>query len=147
MRRSPPSYFATRIAVCRAFPPVSAAGRLRHVALRQHLNKTGIFSGRCRSHSSGDNTLGETQSTLSAHNWSEALIIPERDGNAIAKRVQEIVLSVTILVTDTKTFDLFGEVVSGLSLVDRRFIEGMLGIFNIAAVYITRSGECALILA
>lgn len=65
---------------------------------------------------------------------SEALVIPERNCDPVTEDVQEVVLALAFLVANSKAFYLAQKVIGGALLVDNRFVESVLGVFDFLRV-------------
>jgi hypothetical protein len=59
---------------------------------------------------------------------SEPFSISKRECDAVAERVEEVVLAVAAFVADAKALDLLDEVVSGMPFVDHCLQEGAVGV-------------------
>jgi hypothetical protein len=77
---------------------------------------------------------------------SEAFIVSQSDCYPIAKRVQQIVFSLVVLVADSKAFDLVDQVIARFTFVDCSLVEGVVGVFYLPLVYVARNREGSLVL-
>src|ERR1700687_2026254 len=78
---------------------------------------------------------------------SEAFVVSQSDCYPIAKRIQKIVFSFSVLVADPKAFDLVDQVIARFTLVECGLVEGVVGVFDALPVNVARNREGSLVLA
>jgi hypothetical protein len=71
-----------------------------------------------------------SREAITTSSRSKALAISQCDRDAIAEGVEKIVLAVGVFVADAKALDLLKQAVSQMSLVDDRFLEATVGVFD-----------------
>ena len=78
---------------------------------------------------------------------SKALFIYKGNRDSVAKRIQKVVVSLGVFVSDPKAFDLIDKMIPRFTFVNAGLVERIVRVLDIFTIDVTGNRNCAFVLA